>query len=87
VLSGPGFEKDNLLKFIREKSPELARKVILEKTNSAGRRGVQEVIQTSASRLLKETRVAKETELVENLLMEAGREGPWCTGGRRPSTP
>ena len=80
VLSGPGFEKDNLLKFIREKSPELARKVILEKTNSAGRRGVQEVIQTSASRLLKETRVAKETELVENLLMEAGREGPVVYG-------
>jgi len=75
VLAGPGFEKDNLLKFIQEKNPELARKIILEKASSAGRRGIQEVIQTSANRLLKETRVAKETELVESLLMEITREG------------
>jgi protein pelota len=75
VLAGPGFEKDNLLKFIQEKNPELARKIILEKVSSAGRRGIQEVIQTSANRLLKETRVAKETELVESLLMEITREG------------
>jgi protein pelota len=75
VLAGPGFEKDNLLKFIQQKNPELARKIILEKVSSAGRRGIQEVIQTSANRLLKETRVAKETGLVENLLMEITREG------------
>jgi protein pelota len=80
VLAGPGFEKDNLLKFIQQSRPELARRIILEKTNSAGMRGVQEVIQTSASRLLKETRVAKETGLVESLLMEAGREGPVVYG-------
>jgi protein pelota len=80
VLAGPGFEKDNLLKFIREKNPELARKIILEKASSAGRRGIQEVIQTSANRLLKETRVAKETGLVERLLMEAGRDGPVVYG-------
>jgi protein pelota len=75
VLAGPGFEKDNLLKFIQQSRPELARKILLEKTSSAGRRGIQEVIQASAHRLLKETRVAKETELVESLLMEIGREG------------
>jgi protein pelota len=80
VLAGPGFEKDNLLKFIQGKNPELARKILVEKTSSAGRRGIQEVIQTSASKLLKETRVAKETELVENLLMEAGRDGPVVYG-------
>ncbi|MCJ7816331.1 MAG: mRNA surveillance protein pelota, partial [Candidatus Aenigmarchaeota archaeon] len=80
VLAGPGFEKDNLLKFIQEKNPSLARKIIPEKTSSAGRRGIQEVIQTSANRLLKETRVAKETELVENLLMEASRDGPVVYG-------
>ncbi len=80
VLAGPGFEKDNLLKFIQQKNPELARKIILEKTSSSGRRGVQEVIQTSANKLLKETRVAKETELVESLLMEAGRDGPVVYG-------
>jgi protein pelota len=80
VLAGPGFEKDNLLKFIREKSPELARKILLEKTSSAGRRGVQEIIQASASKLLKETRVAKETELVESLLMEISRDGPVVYG-------
>ena len=75
VLAGPGFEKDNLLKFIQGKNPELAKRIILEKTSSAGRRGIQEVIQTSASKLLKETRVAKETGLVEGLLMEVTREG------------
>lgn len=80
VLAGPGFEKDNLLKFIQGKNPELARKILLEKTSSSGRRGIQEVIQTSANRLLKDTRVAKETVLVEGLLMEAGRDGPVVYG-------
>ncbi|MEM5812483.1 MAG: mRNA surveillance protein pelota [Candidatus Aenigmatarchaeota archaeon] len=82
VLAGPGFEKDNLFRFIQEKNPALAKKIHLESTNSAGRRGIQEVIQNSANRLLKETRVAKETELVERLLMEISKEGLAVYGKR-----
>jgi len=75
VLAGPGFERENLLKYIKEKNPELAKRIFLEHSNSTGRAGIQEVIKTSANRILKDTRIARETEFVENLLKEINREG------------
>jgi protein pelota len=75
VLAGPGFERENLLRFIKGKDPELGRKVVLEHTNSTGRAGVTEVVRSSANRILKETRVARETELVEGFLEKINKEG------------
>lgn len=75
VLAGPGFERENLLKEIKEKKPELARRIVLEHSNSTGRAGIQEVIKASANRILKDTRVARETELVEKLLEEIEKDG------------
>jgi len=75
VLAGPGFERENILKYIKEKNPELAKRIFLEHTNSTGRAGIQEVIKTSANRILKDTRIARETGLVENLLQEINKDG------------
>jgi protein pelota len=75
VLAGPGFERENLLRHIKEKSPELARLIFLEHASSTGRSGIQEVIQKSANRVLKDTRIARETELVEGLLREINMDG------------
>jgi len=75
IVAGPGFEKENLFNYLKEKLPGIVSHVSIETANSMGRTGVQEVIKTSANRVLKQTRIAKETGLVEQLLAEIGREG------------
>lgn len=75
VIGGPGFERENLMKYIQEKNPEIVKRIFLEHTNATGRAGIQEIIKTSANRILKDTRVARETELVERLLQEINKEG------------
>jgi protein pelota len=75
VLAGPGFERENLLNYIRERDPELAKMIFLEHSSSTGIAGIREVIRTSANRILRDTRVARETGLVEDLLTEINTEG------------
>ena len=75
VLAGPGFERENLLKFIKSKDPAIAKKVALEHTHSTGRAGVTELVKSSANRILKDTRIARETEIVERLLEEIEKDG------------
>lgn len=74
VLAGPGFERENVFKEIQETKPELAKRMFIEHANSTGRTGIQEVIKMSANRILKDTRVARETELVEKLLEEIDKD-------------
>ena len=82
VLAGPGFERENLLKYIEDRDPELAKRIVIEHASSTGRAGIQEVIRTSANRILKETRIARETILVEKLLEEINRDGLAVYGKR-----
>ncbi len=83
VLAGPGFERENLLKYIREKKPELAKRIVLEHANSTGRAGIQEVIKTSANQILKDTRIARETELVEKLLEGINKDEGQAVYGKK----
>ncbi len=75
VIAGPGFEKENLLEFLDKANPELAAGIILEYASSTGRSGVQEIIKHSGNRILKETRISKETGIVEKLLEEIAKDG------------
>jgi len=75
IIAGPGFEKENLFNHIKQKNPELARKLVIESANSTGRTGINEVIRSSANRIIKETRIATETELVERFLEEISKDG------------
>lgn len=74
VVAGPGFERENIMKEVQETSPSLAKRIFIEHANSTGRAGIQEVIKTSANRILKDTRIARETELVEKLLEEIDKD-------------
>ncbi|MBI4173627.1 MAG: mRNA surveillance protein pelota, partial [Candidatus Aenigmarchaeota archaeon] len=80
VLAGPGFERENLAAFIREQDKKLAEKIILEHASYIGHAGVQEIIKKSANRMLKQTRLAEETDAVENLFKELAKEGLACYG-------
>ena len=82
VLSGPGFERDNLFNFLKKARPELASKCIVEHANSAGRAGITELVKTSANRILKDTRIARETSHVEKFLEEMNKEGLATYGPR-----
>ncbi|MBI4176253.1 MAG: mRNA surveillance protein pelota [Candidatus Aenigmarchaeota archaeon] len=75
IIAGPGFERENIYEYIKGKNQGLSGKISTEHANDVGTYGIQEVIKMSANRILKQTRVAKETELVERLLVEIKKEG------------
>jgi protein pelota len=75
VLAGPGFERENLLRYINAKDKELAKKIILEHASATGINGVHEILKKSANRILKETRIAQESEYVNEILKRMKTEG------------
>jgi protein pelota len=75
IVAGPGFERENLFSFIREKDPGLAKRVSVEHADDTGKAGVQQVLKTSANRVLQETRVARETETVEEVMTRIKKDG------------
>jgi protein pelota len=75
VIGGPGFERENILKYMREKHKDLAGRIMLEHSSSTGINGVQEIIKKSGSRVLKETRIAKESEYVSEILRRMKTDG------------
>lgn len=75
IVAGPGFESENLLKYIKGKNPELAKKIIREHSSDVGRAGIQEVIKRSASTILKDTRISREAGFVEEFLKRISMKG------------
>ena len=75
VILGPGFAKETLMAKGKEKEPEMFSKAFLYHTGQSGMTGIQELMKRGmGAEVLKDSRVAEETELVEKLL-EAGRDG------------
>jgi len=85
VVAGPGFEKENLLEYIKQKNPELSKKIILEQASDTGRAGIQEVIKRSASTILKDTRISRESAFVEEFLKRINTKGLVVYGPRETS--
>lgn len=85
VLAGPGFERENLLKLIKSADPGLASRIVLEHTHSTGRAGITELVKSSANRILKDTRIARESEQVERFLDEINKDGLVTYGLREVS--
>ncbi len=75
ILAGPGFERENLFQYIKEKNKLLAEKIRLEHASETGANGMQEVIKKSGNRILRESRVAEETGWVEKLLEGVAKDG------------
>jgi protein pelota len=75
VLAGPGFERENLLKYINAKDKDLSRRIILEHASATGINGVHEILKKSANRILKETRIAQESGYVNEILRRMKTDG------------
>lgn len=74
IINGPGFTKENLLAFLKDKYPKIAEICYLESTGAGGRAGVQEVLKRGAvDRIIENNRVSLETNLVERLFEEIGK--------------
>jgi len=81
ILLGPGFTKEALAKRIREKAPDLAGSVSIQHTGQAGMAGVSELMKSGVGgMILEESRVAKETRLMEELFAEIGKNGMFSYG-------
>ena len=75
IIASPLFWKEELLKEIKQRSPELIKKIKLEEVKSSGKRAFQELISAgSLEKLLKESRLQKEIKLVEKLLAEIAKD-------------
>ena len=75
IIAGPGFERENLLKYISSKDKEFAKKMLLEHASSTGINGINEILKKSANRILRETRIAKEGWYVNELLKRIKTDG------------
>ncbi|MBI4020839.1 MAG: mRNA surveillance protein pelota [Candidatus Aenigmarchaeota archaeon] len=75
VVCGPGFERTNLYSYLRKRYPDLAARATVEHASDIGEPGIREVLATTADKLLKESRLARETAYVERLLLEVRKRG------------
>jgi protein pelota len=84
VVLGPGFVKNDFVKYVREKTPETADNIVdVKGVNSAGLAGIQEALRSGVlAKTLKNIRVAEETRLVEEVLTRLGLSATDVTYGK-----
>lgn len=76
IVAGPGFTKEDFLKYAKEKDAALGKKIVLETVHSMGVSGFQEALRRGAvDKIMKDLRVAKEAKLIEALMGEIAKEG------------
>ncbi|MCD1294820.1 mRNA surveillance protein pelota [Methanocella sp. CWC-04] len=81
VVAGPGFIKDDFVKFLKSNYKEVAEKVVVEDTSSIGSSGFQEVLRRGAlQRLIEETRITREATYIESLMAEIAKDGKAAYG-------
>ena len=75
IVAGPGFGTENLMKFIKQKDPTLAKKIILEHCTYAERTGINELLKRGVvSQVASEERAGNELALMEKFSTELRKE-------------
>ena len=81
VIAGPGFTKEDFLKYFSEVESGLASKALIEDTSMIGMSGFQEVLRRGAvDRIMQESRIARESSLMEDLIREISMDGKAAYG-------
>ncbi len=76
IIAGPAFAKEEVSDFIRQKYRKLAEKISVHPLSQTGQAGLQELLKAGIlEKLLKQSRISEETETVERLLSEIGKDG------------
>lgn len=82
ILCGAGFWKSNLHDFLKEKYKEIAKKCLVENTGSYGESAINELLKRGVvEKLVRESKIAEESALVNRLLEAIGKENGLCTYG------
>lgn len=86
IVLGPGFTKEALAKSIRDKLPEAVKNMSILSTGQAGMAGIHELMKKGVGgKAVEETRVARETMLMELLFAEIGKDGLFAYGDAQVS--
>ncbi len=76
VIAGPGFVKDEFVKYLKNNVKDVADKILVEETSSIGSSGFQEVLRRGAiERVAMEMRISREARLIERLMVEIATDG------------
>ncbi len=71
IIIGPGFVKDNFIKYIKEKKLNESYEIFVHGTSNPGLNGIQEAIKSGIiSQIVKQNRVVFETQIIEKLFEE-----------------
>jgi protein pelota len=83
IIAGPGFVKDDFVKFARNRScPGIDRAVVVE-TRRTGRGAVQEVVGRGAlEKLMDDIQLSREVKLMDEVLLRISRDGAVAYGIR-----
>ena len=81
VIAGPGFIKDDFMRYLRTIDPETAEKTVVAETRRVGRGAVQDVIgQGVVERLFEDLQLGHEVRLIESLLERIACDEPVAYG-------
>jgi protein pelota len=76
IIAGPGFEKEDIVKFIKEREKELSKKVTVDSLNHTGELGLHELIKRkTVEKVAKESRLTEEVEAVEEFFTLLAKGG------------
>lgn len=81
IIAGPGFVKDDFVKFAKSRNSAVAERSIVVETRRIGRGAVQEVIGLGTlEKLIGDLQLAREVKLVDELLLRIAEDGPVAYG-------
>jgi protein pelota len=84
IVAGPGFGKENLMKFIKQKDAKLAQKIVLEHCTYAERTGINELLKRGVvSKVAAEERAENELALMDRFSTELRKESGLVAYGRK----
>jgi len=76
IIAGPGFEKEDIVKFIKEREKELSKKVTVDSLNHTGELGLHELIKRkTVEKVAKSSRLTEEVEAVEEFFTKLAKGG------------
>lgn len=83
VIAGPGFVKDDFVRYLKGKDPALAAHAVVVETRRIGRGAVQDVVGVGAiEKLVGDLQLSREVKLMDEVLARIAQDGPVAYGIR-----
>jgi protein pelota len=76
IVAGPGFAREELVRYLRENTPKGKEKTFLSvATADTGQKGIREALSTSSiTKALGESKISQEAELMHEVLKQLGKD-------------